>query len=175
MVATPLRISVYESEELQAVLTAMRNLDKTTKKWIRQETRTQSLPIWQDEVRGHVTTALETRVLSDTARVQPSDQNVQLRSASSVARMRGGGTPAALAHATEFGANRAEERTYERRTRSGRMATVRRHTQRQFKPVNRGGYVVYPAAAQAIPRLASLWAQTVARAAHDAMEGHEDG
>jgi hypothetical protein len=39
-----------------------------------------------------------------------------------------------------------------------------------FGPNRRGGYVIYPAANAAIPRVASLWVQTARRTIHEALE-----
>ena len=40
-----------------------------------------------------------------------------------------------------------------------------------FTIVGITGYVVYPAAAEAIPRIASLWVQTAVRTLHELVEG----
>jgi hypothetical protein len=48
---------------------------------------------------------------------------------------------------------------------------VTRNTTAQFKPRNRSGYVFYPAAKEMIPRLASLWVQTVVKTFADIFEG----
>jgi hypothetical protein len=166
-----LRISVANSDVLQAVLVALKNIDKTTQKYIRQETKAQALPIWQDELTQHATTRLEVRVLSDTAKVTPSNQNVTLISAASTKHMRGGATPALLAKAVEFGANRDDTKRFV--THRGRAYSKR--SKAQFRSVNNKGYVVYPAFAKTVPRIAALWAQTVARAIWDATEGKTDG
>jgi hypothetical protein len=65
----------------------------------------------------------------------------------------------------EFGAAHKKV-TY---TRDGHRVT--RNTTAQFKGRRRAGYVFYPAAKKMIPRLASLWVQTVVKTYADIFEG----
>jgi hypothetical protein len=65
----------------------------------------------------------------------------------------------------EFGANH-KKKAYRRK---GHVVT--RNTTAQFKPRNMKGYVFYPAAREMIPRLASLWVQTVVKTYADIFEG----
>jgi hypothetical protein len=94
-----------------------------------------------------------------------------LQSGASSARMRGGASPAELARQEEFGANRNRLTAYRRRSRNGRTTTVLRHTTHQLMPLRRNGWTVYPAAAEFIPRIASLWVQTFMRTVYDVLEG----
>jgi hypothetical protein len=162
-----MRISVFASKELQAVTIAMRNLDRENAKQLRKATKANVLPIWKESVRGHTTSRLEERVLTQTATVLVRDDNITLRSASSVKRLSGGGTVSDLAHSTEFGAVR------DTRNAEGRNggSPYKRQTRNQFRPRNRKGYTVYPAASDAIPRVASLWVSTIVRGIRDAFEG----
>lgn len=167
-----LRISVYSSRELQGLIARLRLVDRETRKAIRAATRGVALPIWQESLAAHANTRLEVRVLSNTGRVKVSDQNVTLTSATIGRKLSGGLDPKTDYHLVEFGApDRDAFRSYSATSRKGRAYTVRRRTQRQFKARNRTGYVVYPAAAEAIPRLASLWVQTAVRTLHELIEG----
>lgn len=166
-----LRISVYSSRELQGLIARLRTADRETRKAIRQATRTAALPIWQDSLRAYATTRLEVRVLADTGRVKVSDQNVALTSATIGRRLSGGLNPKTDYHEVEFGAvDRDAYHRYEAK-RGGKYYWVRRRTMRQFKERQQTGHVVYPAAAAAIPRLASLWVQTAVRTMHEILEG----
>lgn len=166
-----LRISVYSSRELQGLIARLKTADRETRKAIRQATRTAALPIWQESLRGHATTRLEVRVLVNTGRVRLSDQNVTLTSATIGRRLSGGLDPKVDYHEVEFGAvDREKYRRYEA-SRNGRYYWVKRRTLRQFKERQTTGHVVYPAAAAAIPRLASLWVQTAVRTMHEVIEG----
>lgn len=167
-----LRISVYSSRELQGLIARLRTVDRETRKAIRQATRGVALPIWQESLRSHATTRLEVRTLVDTGRVKVSDQNVTLTSATIGRRLSGGLAPKKDFHLVEFGSvDRDAYRPYSATSRKGRTFPVKRRTQRMFKARNTKGYVVYPAAADAIPRLASLWAQTAVRTLHELIEG----
>jgi hypothetical protein len=143
-----LRISVWTSKELQAVIRSMKGLDRETAKVIRRETKAVVGPIWREAVGANVTNALEARVLANTARVAVTDQNVTLQSARIGKALSGGGKPAQLAAATEFGS--AKYKQFGKRRKAG---------------------PVYNAAAEVIPRIASLWVQTVVRGLHDAFDG----
>ena len=141
----------------------MRGLDAEVREQIRKQTKLVAEPVWQEEVRAQVTDRMQTRVLSDSARVSTSDQNVMLRSGG-VGKT--GNTPnSVLAAGVEFGADRNSTSTVR-----GNNGTYKRHARRQFKLPRRRGYVVYPAARNIIPRLASLWVQTTVRTIHEALE-----
>lgn len=165
-----MRISVYSSKELQAIILAMKVLDRDTKKQIRQQTKRIIAPEWSKAVAENASTRLESRVLVQTARVRVSDQNVTLTSATIGRKLSGGLLPSTQYHVAEFGADREQKRTYEATSKKGTRYKVTRRTTRQLRPRKSSGYVVYPAAATIIPRLASLWTQTVVRGIHEAFE-----
>jgi hypothetical protein len=164
------RISVWDSKELQAILLALRGFDRDLKKEIRSRTKTMAQPEWQKAVAERAGTVLESKVLAATARVQVSDQNVMLRSASIGRSLSHGLLPSANYAAVEFGADRNVKTTYERRSPKGKTHSVTRRTRTQLRPRTRKGYVVFPAAAEMIPRLAALWAQTTVRTFHETIE-----
>lgn len=166
-----MRISVFASKELQAILLTTRELPKEVASRVNKQTKLAADPIWKAEVGQHVHTRLEARVLGSTAVTAVGRNNVTLRAGHKGKALSGGYRPAQLAHHVEFGADQNFTRSYEATSRKGRHYTVHnRHTRRQFRPRNLKGYVVYPAAAGSIPRLASLWFQTVVRATHEAFE-----
>lgn len=158
------RISVLVSKELQILTQAIRGMEPEMRAQIRAHTKPVVGPVWAEAVRGNVTTRLETRVLADTARVAVSDQNVMLKSAG-VGKVHG--VPATvLAAGAEFGAD--PNKVISTRSRKGNPYQRRRG--RVFKLPRRRGYVVYPAAVQVIPRIASLWIQTAIRTMHEQLE-----
>lgn len=164
-----LRISVFNSSELQGTILALKGMDKEIAKNIRTWSKRIILPVWQEAVRANVTTPLEARGLAVTARVAISNQNVTLSSATvGKSLSTGGAKPSDIAHDIEFGADQNAAKTYLARSSAGREYLVRdRHTRRQFRPRNQKGYVVYPAAANVIPRIAALWVQTTVRTFYD--------
>lgn len=165
-----MRITVFGSKELQSVILALRPLDRDTKREIRKHTKTMATPEWEQALNENASTRLEHRVLAQTGRVRVSDQNVMLTSATVGRALSGGLQPKRDAAAVEFGAD-DERVTYEATSRTGRRFKVTRNTRAQLRPRKRTGYVVYQAAADIIPRIASLWIQTAARTIYDKLEG----
>lgn len=162
-----LRISVFDSAELQATLLALKGFDKELKKEIRQRTKAIGLPEWKAALAQNSMTLQENRVLVDTARMTVSDQNVTLQSGALAKKLSGGAKASEVSHHVEFGA----DRNFSRGVQSSTGKTYKRHTRRQFRNRNLKGYVVYPAAAGFIPRMASLWVQTTVRTFMETMEG----
>ena len=159
------RISLLVSKELQTLLSAIRTLPAEVNAVIRRSTKTEAEPMWREAVRGNVTTRLETRVLSDTARVAVTDSNVLLRSGT-VGQL-GNGTPIpVVAAATEYGADPTKQ--IMSRSKAGNPYTRRRG--RQFKLPRTGGHVVGPAARNVIPRIGRLWFQIAVRTTHEKFE-----
>lgn len=165
-----MRISVWNSRELQATLLALRGFDRDLKKEIRVRTKAIAQPEWQKAVAQHANTKLEQRVLAQSARVQVSDQNVMLQSARVGRALSGGLKPSANYHAVEFGGDQRAKSTYSATSKKGKRFSVTRRTRAQLRPRNKTGYVVFPAAADMIPRLAALWVQTTVRTFYEAIE-----
>lgn len=166
-----MRISVFESRELQATLIALNGFDRTLQAQVRKATKSIGQDQWKDAVRGHTSTRLEVRTLADTARMTVSNQNVTLKSAA-VGRplSKGGARPSDIVHAVEFGAGPSRT-AITATSRKGRRYSYTRAANRQFRPSNRTGYAVYPAASMMIPRFAALWTQTVVRTFYETFEG----
>lgn len=125
---------------------------------------------WLNAINDRASTTLERRVISATASMTVSDQNVRVQSATKGRKLSGGLNPRADYPAVEFGANRNRVATY---SRGGKQAArrVTRHTTRQLRPRNSRGYVFYPAAEAMIPRLASLIVQTVVKGYANIFDG----
>lgn len=166
-----LRVSAYSSQELLTVLRGLRNLDRDTKKQLRRSLKAMAEQAWKELLERHASTKLERLVLTATGRVRVSDQNVRLTSASLSRSLSGGLKPSESYGPVEFGANPrpgAEETATSRR---GKSFTRKRDPHRPFKAPNRKGNVVYPSAAQIIPRILAMYVQTFVRAIHEALEG----
>lgn len=169
-----LRIDAYASRELQAILLAVRRAPKTIQAEIRKQTKVIGQAEWQKAMAEHANTRLEHRALVSTARLSASNQNIRLSSATVGKSLAGGMDPKAEYAAIEFGAtNRGDYRSYSSTSTRGRAFKVKRRTKAQLRPRNTGGYVFYPSAAQMIPRIAALWAQTTVRAFAEALEGEQ--
>jgi hypothetical protein len=159
------RISLLVSKELQVLATVAKSLDREVAAQLRKHTRGAAEPIWAEETRGRVHTRLQARVLSDTARVAVSDQNVTLKSAT-IGKLSSGIASSVLAGPAEFGG--APGRPVQTKSRKGTAYT--RRLGGAFGQVRRDGYVVFPAVRAAVPRVAALWIQTAYRTVADTFE-----
>lgn len=158
-------ISLLVDSPLQTLAFAMRGVPTELQKQIQAHTRKAALPIWQEETRARAVTRLEQRALVSSVRVGVTNRNVFLR-AGSIGKL-GSGTPVkVVSFAAEFGMNRAARI----KTKSRKGTQYTRQAGTAFRPRNRKGYVVFPAASESISRFASLWVQTSIRTLHDAAE-----
>lgn len=157
---------------------AVRAASTEIQRQYRQALKAMIEPAWREELRGNVTTRLESRVLLETNRVAVSNQNVRLSSATvgrALSKRTGGAgaaKPATLARLVEgYGPPRDMYSTYKRKSKRGGTHTVRRRVMTGFGPRNLKGNVVYPALARIVPRVAALAVQTCVRTLNDAFEG----
>lgn len=173
-----LSIDARSSRELQAVILAFKQMDRTIAKAVRKQNKAVIEPEWAKGVNARVSTPAEVRILGATARVAVADGNVKLRSGGVNAKLSGGlstSMPTA-AGALEFGANQNYTKHYwmpgtaKRRGYGFGRKGAGRHTQRQLVTVRRAG-PVYNTADNLIPRIASLWVATTVKALHEAAEG----
>lgn len=166
-------VSVRNHDELEAVVLAFTHLERNVKNAVNRATRSELAPIWTEEVNANLRTRMDKLVLGAGVRVKAGNPPVVMAAQSTRAigkRL----VPAEDWAGWEFGADRDKTTTYTRKTKKGGRANVTRHTARQMPPRRRQGRVAYPALAQAAPRLAALWVQTVVRQVHLAAEGQED-
>jgi hypothetical protein len=151
------RIDVNGSQALQDVILALKNSDAETRRAIRTFTKAEIVKPWLQAVLSEADTTLERRVIAGTATIAVSDQNIRIQSAAKGRPLSGGFDPKRDYAAVEFGAKHKKKRYM----RKGHPVT--RNTTAQFRGRRSQGYVFYPAARQMIPRLASLWVQTVVK------------
>lgn len=163
-----LRIDVNSSRELQALILSVRQANKDVQREIRQRTKPMVHTAWQKALAEQAMTRMEHIVLVNSARVTVSNQNVKLKSGQLAKRLSGGGRVFELSKLVEFGAT--PHKTEYTGTRKGTRFPVKRTVGTQFRAPKRNGYVAYQAAAQIIPRVASLWVQTAVRTFHEALE-----
>jgi hypothetical protein len=156
------RIDAKASREFQAILFAIKSTDRDVRAAIRKHTKAISTKEWQQAMREQASTRLESRVLAATARVAVSDQNIRLSAATVGRPLSGGLKPSDDYAGVEFGAG-PRRTSYQSTSRRGNRYTATRNTRAQLRPRNRKGYVFFPAVVRMVPRIASLWAQTVVR------------
>ena len=167
-----MRLDVLTSRELLATIYAIRSLDKTIQKMIRQQTKSMAAPEWTKALAQRADTALEQQVIVNTAVVAVSNQNVRAQSANKGRLLSGGLDPKTDYPAIEWGAD-DDTQAYMRRSRKGGTHSVKRHTARQLKRRS-SGYVWGPTVQEMIPRLARLWVQTTVRTIAEAIDGKQE-
>jgi len=172
-VAAPLlRINVRSSKALQATILALKGMPPELSKQTRKVVKTFSDGEWSGAVARYAKTDLENVVLTKTARVAVTNQNVTLKSATVGRALPGGAKPSVIAKAAEFGAlDGTTTPSYQQRSRRGKRYTVRnRRNHNQFRGPSRSGYAVYQAAAKVIPKIAAAFVQTTVRTLHEQFE-----
>lgn len=158
-----MRISLLIDSPLASLQQAMRGLDSAVRRQIGAQTKRAALPIWQDETRFRGDTRQRTR-LAQSGTVGVTATNVFLRAG--VGPMSKTASLTQLAKAIEFGNNPyVKEQAVSKR---GKVFTRRRGN--RFGPPTQTGNVAYPAARDAIPRIAALWVQTAVRTIHETLE-----
>lgn len=147
---------------------ALNRMETPVRRYLRAFAKSKMTTPWISQIQSQATTKVERRVIGSTATLAVSDQNVRVQAAAKGRPLRGGLNPKADYAAVEFGANRNKRITYRRKGNS-----VTRHTARQLRPRKAEGYVFYPAAEKMIPRLASLWVQTIVKGVANVFDGKD--
>lgn len=153
---------------LRASVLALKAADKEIRSDISKRMRGTMSPVWKAEVTQHLTGAgrMEAAMLLPGTRIAAGNPPA-LIAASGNRKTKGGLTPNRHAAGWEFGSSDAVHVQHSGR---GPNRAYSRHTNRHLPARNRKGRVVYPAAAEILPRVASFWAQSVVRAFMDAVE-----
>lgn len=167
-----MRLSAKDGpRELRAAVLALKAVDRDLRRDMNKRMRDTMNPVWKDTLAQHIGWAPE-QVILKGARIAAGNPPA-LIAAGSTRPWRAGSTltPRAHWHALEYGAGaRGEFVGYERLSPQGRRHTVRRRTKAHLKPRRRNGYVIGPTVAQVLPRMASLFVQSVVRSVMDALE-----
>lgn len=165
-----MRIDVFKSPELLAVIYALRSVDKTLQAQVRKFTKAVAQPEWMKAIAERADSRIEHRVLVDTARVTVSNQNVRIQSANVGKKLSGGLNPKIHYPAVEFGAS-PKKTTYSRKNRKGGGSHKVTRTVNTSLPPRRKRGPFYGAAENMIPRMARLWAQTTVKTLANALKG----
>ncbi|WP_026874292.1 hypothetical protein [Jiangella gansuensis] len=166
-------LRVGNHRELQAVVLALKAMDRDLARDIRRDTVRTMGPEWKEAVQRRASWHMDHRVIVPGTRIAGGNPPTMI-AASSRRRLSGGLVPVQAWGGFEFGSNRSRRTTYTRRNRrTGGTHSVTRNTTRQLPRRAPRGRVAYPAVAEMAPRLASLWVQTVVRRVHEAAEGRQ--
>lgn len=160
------RISLLIDSPLRTVNLAYRGMEPEMRKQITSRLKPVATSAWQEETRGHALTRLQSRVLAGTARAGVSGLSVSLNSGGG-GKLSSGTPTGLLSRAVAFGAGPGKLQTV--RSRKGK--TFKRRMGNRFpRATAQGGWVVYPSARVAIPRVSGLVVQTAIRTAHEVAE-----
>lgn len=166
-----MRLSVGDApREIRAAVLAVKTADREIRNDLNRRTRAEFKPVWTQSL---------------TSKVSGQDPRFNLLPAG--AKIQAGNPPSFVTASTkkkvgglvavenwagfEYGANKAAVSQYERSSPLGRTHKVRRRVQTGHPKRLRKGRVIGPAVQELLPRLASLWVQTVIKTYLDAMEG----
>ena len=158
-------ISLLIDSPLRDLALAMRAVPTDIKREISARTKAAAKPIWSQETRERAATRVQQRVLVNSADVSVTARNVTFKSGGK-GRLSSGVPVERLARSAEFGMNASKPIS----SKSKKGTAYTRTAGNTFGPNRRAGNVVYPAAREAIPRVASLWVQTARRTIHEAIE-----
>lgn len=147
-------------EEAAAVVAALRSVDKDIKKAVNAQVRSVVTPVWKDEVTDRIRRPMDQLVLGTGVRVSTVASGFVMHAANNRRVRSGGLVPVETWKAWEFGGLRGKTKTYPRRSPNGTKHSVTRHTKRQLPEFKPTGRVLFPATAEVLPRVASLWTQT---------------
>lgn len=167
-------ISVKGSKELQAVVLAMKVVDKDLRPEMYARTRQHILPDWTTSIQKRIdvreNSKLHTALLMKGTRVGIGTQGVNVTAAASTKAIRKGSTlsPAGNFYLAEFGANPKEVEV--RGRRGATQYAYRRKVNTGFLSRSRKGRFAYRAADEIVTRSVALWVQTIVQVINEAIE-----
>lgn len=172
-----LQPSATSLRELQAVALGFKLVSKEIRKDINATVRDVLNPIWREAINDRASRGgdrLDGLVFAKSARVAAGNP-ARVMAATSKRPLRkgtGGLRPDVDGRGLEFGTDNPEAKTtYTGHTPAGKPYEVTRRTRRHMPSAKRSGRIVYPAFADVMPRMVSLWVSLVARKFYDAFEG----
>lgn len=164
-------LKVGDDSRLDAVVYGLKLVPREVRNRINRSTRAELKPIWQQEVAKHLagTDSFTSRMIGKGL-VSGGNPPIMRAATSRRPLSKGGISPDAHGYLAEFGGRSAEFTTYKRRSPNGGTHEVTRRTRLGLPRRSSSGRVVYPAASEAAPRMASLWVQTFVRTVYEALE-----
>lgn len=160
--------------ELRAATLALKAVDKGLRKDMNQATRETLNPIWREALAGNASTSIEQALLVKGARVAAGNPPRMIASASKRA-LNKRSTLVADRHGRAFEFGSKDQEGYKAYTRKNRTGSgthqVKRRTSRQLPAYKPQGRVIFPAVADTMPRMVSLWASIILRKVYEAFEG----
>lgn len=164
--------SAASSDTFRAVVLALKLIDKDVRNDINRTTRSIIGPEWVKAIKANTDPmpGIDQRVLGKGSRVLAGNP-MQLVASTSTRPLSGGLVPNDYSRGFEFGTDkRDKESTYTRTSPKGTSHSVTRRTTRHLPNRVRKGRAIFPAVADVVPRLTSLWVQIIVRKIYEAHE-----
>jgi hypothetical protein len=169
-------LRVEGSRELQAVILALKLLDKTLRPELYKRTREKILPEWRDTIMDNLSRdgfpVLESRLILKNTKVSVGTQGISLGAATSVRKAVSGGLkPSQDYYLAEFG---ADPRVAEIKGRRGTTTYYyKRMINTGFKRRTQRGRYAYKAGAEIAARAVALWVESVVQIVYESFEKGE--
>ena len=155
------RVQVRGVKEATAAAVALKAVDRQTRTQTGRALRSAVPSIWTEQLVQGATRTRTDRAAFAGVRVRATGSGRITLEAGTRPRTEGD-----ITHAVEFGDPRKTYNTYSRKGHR-----VRRRTQEQLPGPIRKGRVAYPSLAKVMPRIVSLYVQTVVRTIHESWGG----
>lgn len=159
---------------LRGVVLALKSIDKPVKKQINDATRTTLNPVWREAIATHAAgSRMDYAVFGKGARIAAGNPGRLVASSSRRPLRKGanGFVPNEMGRALAFAGPKPQASEYVRTFKGGKSHKVKRHTMTGWPARKNGGRVVYPAVADVMPRIVSMWVQIVIRNIHESLDG----
>lgn len=154
--------------ELRAAALAARAASRDVRNQLYRNVRETMKPVWTSGLEAHMSQPRDVLLVAG-AKVQAGNPPSLV---TATTKKKVGGLIANQNWAGfEWGANRAQKHIYERTYKGGKTGRVERAVLAGHPQRRRVGRVISPTVRQILPRIASLWVQTVVRTYMDAIEG----
>lgn len=169
-------VSALASREIRALILALKQAEPEIRKEANKQSKLAITEIWRQELAEQASQAFgkqqraRVKVLVNTAKAGVGNAGPYVTSATTGRPLRGGFDIKTQYAAMEFGATK-DVRTFTSTSKLGKKYKVTRDVAAQLDKRRKKGYVVWPAAAQASPRILSLWVQTAIRTMANILEG----
>lgn len=164
--------SAATSETFRAVVLALKLVERDVRNDINRTTRSIVGPEWISAVKDKTgpMPSIDQKVLGKGTRIIPGNP-LQLVASTSTRPLSGGLVPTEASRGFEFGTDKRDKfSTYDRRSANGGTHSVTRRTTRHLPNRVRRGRAIFPAVAEVMPRLTSLWVQIIVRKIYEAHE-----
>lgn len=164
-------IRVHGIPQLEAAVLAMKAADKDIKRDINARARAVMGPVWVQTLAEQIQRPGD-RIILAGARIAAGNPPT-LVAGNSKRKIGRGLIPVENWAGYEYGAVREYKTSYQRVSKNGKRHQVKRSVVSHLPKRREIGRIITPTVRKTLPRLASLWVQTIVKTYMDAFEGKE--